>query len=113
MSILVALALTSAVAFTIYGYQTLFGLPPRGEFERYGMPKVRRFVGSTQLLGAIGVLLGLIYGPLGALSAGGLTLMMVLGLIVRFRIHDAPRLMVPAASLGVLNGLLVVLFVLN
>jgi hypothetical protein len=35
---------------------------------------------------------------------------MVLGLIVRIRIHDAPRRMVPAATLAVLNAVLVVLF---
>lgn len=35
---------------------------------------------------------------------------MVLGLIVRVRIHDAPRLMLPAALRGALNAVLVVLF---
>lgn len=63
-----------------------------------------------QLLGALGVLLGLTYAPLGALAAGGLSIMMALAFIVRLRIHDAPRLMVPAASFGVVNVLLVVLF---
>lgn len=63
-----------------------------------------------QLLGALGVLLGLGYAPVGALAAGGLSVMMALALIVRLRIDDAPRLMVPAASFGVLNVLLVLLF---
>ena len=63
-----------------------------------------------QLLGTLGVLLGLTYAPLGALPAGGLSIMMALALIVRQRIHDAPRIMVPAASFGVVNVLLVVLF---
>ena len=53
---------------------------------------------------------GLAVAPLGALGAGGLTLLMILGLIIRIRIHDAPRLMVPAACLAVLNAVLVVLF---
>jgi hypothetical protein len=56
------------------------------------------------------VILGLALAPLGALAAAGLTALMVLGLIVRIRIHDAPRLMVPAASLATLNAVLVVLF---
>jgi hypothetical protein len=34
---------------------------------------------------------------------------MLLGLIVRYRIHDEPRLMVPAASLAALNGALLYL----
>ncbi len=110
MVVLVALALISGFSFAVYGFQTLFGLPPRGEFERYGMPSVRKMVGSAQLLGAFGVLLGLGYPPLGALAAAGLTLMMALGLVVRLKIRDAPRLMVPAASLSILNGVLVALF---
>lgn len=64
-----------------------------------------------QLLGALGVLLGLGYAAIGAWAAAGLALMMALGLVVRLKIHDAPRLTVPAASLGALNVLLVVLFV--
>ena len=35
---------------------------------------------------------------------------MMLGLIVRVRLHDARRVMVPAALLGALNAVLVVLF---
>lgn len=109
--VLIVLALASGMSFGVYGYQTLFGLEPRGEFERYGMSGVRKLVGSMQLLGALGLFLGFFYSAIGALAAGGLTLMMCLGLIVRLRIHDAPRLMVPAASLGAVNALLVVLFV--
>lgn len=113
MVLLVVLTLISGSAFAVYGYQTLFGLPPRGEFERYGMPRVRTFVGSTQLLGAAGVVLGIRYPLLGAAAASGLTVMMLLGLAVRLSIHDAPRLMVPAASFAIVNGLLVVLFLMQ
>ena len=63
-----------------------------------------------EVLGGTAVILGLALAPLGAFAAAGLTAMMTLGLIVRIRIHDAPRLMVPAASLGALNALLVVMF---
>lgn len=113
MVLLIALALLSGSAFAAYGYQTLFGDRPRREFERYGMSSMRKLVGSAQLLGAVGVLLGLAIPLLGAAAALGLTLMMALGLIVRFRIHDAPRLMIPAGSLAILNGTLVVLFLLR
>lgn len=74
------------------------------------MPGVRRFVGLMEILGGTSVILGLANAPLGALAAAGLTVLMVLGLIVRFRVHDAPRLMLPAASLGAMNAVLVVLF---
>lgn len=113
MVLLIALALLSGSAFAAYGYQTLFGDRPRREFERYGMSSMRKFVGSAQVLGAVGVLLGLAIPLVGAAAALGLTMMMALGLNVRYRIHDAPRLMIPAASLAILNGTLVVLFLLQ
>ena len=74
------------------------------------MPGTRHFVGLMEVLGGAAVILGLASEPLGAFAAVGLTVLMVLGLIVRLRVHDAPRLMVPAASLAVLNAVLVVLF---
>ena len=103
----IGLALVSGGSFLFYGFETLFKDPPRGEFERYGMPRARQFVGTAQLLGGAGVLIGLRFAPLGAAAAVGLTVMMSLGLLVRFKIHDSPRLMVPAASLGSINVVLV------
>lgn len=108
--VLVAFALVSGLSFLYYGSKVLFQTASRTEFERYGMPDVRRFVGLLEVLGGTAVIIGLAIAPLGAVAAAGLTALMVLGLIVRFRIHDAPRLMVPAASLAALNAVLVVLF---
>lgn len=107
--ILLMLSLASAGAFTFYGAETLFKTPPRGEYERYGMPRLRVFVGSLQLAGAAGLIVGLVFPVLGGLAAGGLMLMMLLGLGVRYRIHDAPRLMVPAATLATLNATILLL----
>ncbi|MBT4983330.1 MAG: DoxX family protein [Ilumatobacter sp.] len=109
--LLVILAAVSALAFLYYGAETLFAARPRREFERYGMPQLRVFVGSMQLLGAAGVLIGIFVAPIGAVAAAGLTIMMLLGLVARYRIHDAPRLMIPASSLALLNAMLVFLFV--
>ena len=108
--VLVVFALVSGLSFLYYGFRVLFLTESGREFERYGMPAVRRFVGLMEVLGGTAVILGLASAPLGAFAAAGLTALMVLGLIVRVRIHDARRLMVPAASLGVLNAVLVVLF---
>lgn len=108
---LVVLALVSGLSFLFYGFKVLFQSASRSEFERFGVPAVRRLVGVMELLGGAGVLLGLVVAPLGALAAGGLAALMILGLIVRIRVHDAVRLMVPAALLGAVNAVLVVLFV--
>ena len=107
---LVVFAIVSGLSFLYYGFRVLFRPEWRGEVERYGMPAVRHCVGLMEVLGGTAVLLGLAVAPLGAFAATGLTAMMILGLIVRVRIHDAPRRMLPAALLGVLNAVLVVLF---
>ncbi len=107
--LLLILTIGSAGAFLFYGYETLFGVRPRREYERYRMSQFRVFVGSTQVLGALGALVGLVFTPIGAVATGGLTLMMLLALLVRYRIQDAPRLMVPAATLAAVNGTLLFL----
>ena len=108
---LVVLALVSGLSFFFYGFKVLFQPASTSEFERFGVPAVRRMVGVMELLGGAGVLLGLVVAPLGALAAGGLAVLMVFGLIVRIRVHDAAPLMVPAALLGAVNAVLVVVFV--
>ena len=108
--VLLVLALTSGLSFLRYGFEILYRIRLREEFTRYGMAGIRTFVGVMEVLGGSAVLLGLAFAPLGAFGAGGLTVLMVLGLIVRIRLHDAPRLMVPAACLAAVNAVLVVLF---
>lgn len=108
--VLTVLALISGLAFLRYGSVLLFRKRLRQEFSRYGLPGMRAFVGVMELLGGMAVLLGLAVAPLGAFGAAGLSVLMVLGLIVRVRIHDPWRLMAPAASLAVLNAVLAVLF---
>jgi len=108
--VLVLLALFSGLSFVAYGYSTLFGDQPKDEFERYGIPTQRRFVGSMQLLGAFGVLLGLAIAPLGAAAAAGLVIMMAMALIVRRKIGDPVHLMAPATFFLTVNAILVILF---
>ncbi len=108
--VLVLGAVVSGLSFLYYGFRVLFRTALVKEFERYGMPGVRQFVGLMEVVGGAAVILGLARAPLGALAAAGLTVLMVLGLIVRLKVHDAPRLMLPAASLGALNAVLIVLF---
>jgi uncharacterized membrane protein YphA (DoxX/SURF4 family) len=108
--VLLVLAVISGILFLRYGFDVLFRIRLREEFTRYGMPRMRTVVGVLEMLGGAAVLFGLVFAPLGAFGAAGLTALMILGVAVRIRIHDAPRLMLPAACLGGLNAVLVVLF---
>lgn len=60
------------------------------EFERYGLPRFRKLTGYLQVLGATGLLIGLLVSPaIGLLAASGLSLQMLLGFGVRLRIRDS------------------------
>ncbi|MDG2027669.1 MAG: DoxX family protein [Acidimicrobiales bacterium] len=109
--VLLILTLGSAGAFLFYAYETLCKAAPRREYERLGMGGFREFVGALQVLGAVGALVGLVFAPVGAVATAGLTLLMLLGLRVRYRLRDTPRLMMPAAMLAAINGILLSLHV--
>lgn len=108
--ILTALALISGLSFLKYGADILFRVRLRNEFRRYGLVRLRVVVGTLEVLGGLAVLLGLVFAPLGAFGAAGLTVLMLLGLRMRIRLRDAPRLMLPALTLACVNATLVVLF---
>ena len=109
--VLLILALVSGLSFLRYGVEILSRPRLEEEFSRYGLEQFRGLVGVLELLGGAGVIVGLVFAPLGALAALGLSVLMLLGIVVRIRIRDAPRLMAPAALLCVLNAVLVFLFV--
>jgi len=109
--VLVTLAIVSGVAFVHYGVEILRAPRLVAEFDRYGLPEARTLVGVLEILGGVGVMLGLAFAPLGVFAAAGLALLMAIGLAVRIRVGDGLALMAPAATLLVINGVLVVLFV--
>ncbi len=59
------------------------------EFQRYGLAPFRLLTGCLQLLGATGLLIGLLASPaIGLIASAGLSLQMLLGFCVRLRIRD-------------------------
>jgi hypothetical protein len=75
----------------------------RNEFERYGLREWRALTGWIEITGATGLLAGLAYPLIGALAAGGLTLLMFLGLIVRLKIKDSFWRAIPALVYALIN----------
>ena len=108
--LLPVLAFVSGVAFLYYGVRVLREPHLEEEFHRYGIPDARQQVGVLEILGGVGVIVGLALPLLGATAAAGLTTLMLLGLAVRLRLRDSFGQMLPAASLAALNAVLVVLF---
>lgn len=93
----------SALAFIFYGLLILVTDHMKIEFRRYGLSQFRMLTGALELLGGAGLLFGLYYLPLLILSAGGLSVLMLLGVIVRIRTKDPLIEIIPAFILMLIN----------
>ena len=93
----------SIVLFLYYGLACLLADGMVEEFERYDLSRFRRLTGAIEVLGAVGLAAGYLVPELSVLSAGGLALLMLLGLAVRMRVRDPLLEMAPAAFLLLVN----------
>jgi len=98
----------SIAAFLVFGTASLVHPRMVAEFERYGLARFRRLVGSLEVAGALGLLVGYAVPALVLPAAAGLTLLMALGVGVRMRIRDTLLATLPAFGLMLVNGFLVV-----
>lgn len=97
-------SVVSGLGFLIYGYQCLRSSFMVAEFERFRVPKYRTLTGVLEILGGLGVLVGLMMPLIGMLSALGLCLLMLLGVVTRIKIKDSLIQCLPAAFFCGLNG---------
>ena len=79
----------------------------RQEFKRFGLNTLQRNVtGILQVLGGLGLFLGIVYPLIGAIAAAGLSLLMLLGFVVRLKIRDSMRQTFPSFIFMLLNAYL-------
>jgi hypothetical protein len=95
--------LVSARLFLFYGIGCLFLEGMRRDFERFGLGRLRTLVGTLEVLGALGLIVGQLWPPLVPLSAGGLALMMFVGVTTRIRVLDSLAQTLPALLLMCVN----------
>lgn len=106
MGIREVLVLFSSFSFVAYGVAFFTSSKMKEEFIRFGLAKFGALTATLEIFGALGLLLGLVFPPLLVFSAGGLSLLMLLGVAVRIRIKDPWLVIVPAFSFFVLNAYL-------
>ena len=75
-----------------------------GEYERWGFSKKRKLIGTCQLLGGIGLLLGLKYNLFVITSSLCLAAMMLFAVLVRIRVRDGFLQTLPAIGYMALNA---------
>ena len=104
MNLLTILTWFSSMAFIYFGITCFYSKFIISEFKRYGLPKFRKLTGFLQLLGAIGLLIGLYLTPtLLLLASTGLCLLMLLGFVVRIKIKYNFIKSAPAFIFSTLN----------
>ncbi|OGX87066.1 DoxX family protein [Hymenobacter glacialis] len=109
MSLLPALVLFSSLSFLGYGIAYFKSPNMKSEFKRFGLEKQGLLVVVLEILGALGLLVGLALNPILLLAAGGLALLMLLGVAVRLKIGDSVLVTLPAFAFMVLNAYIVYL----
>ncbi len=93
----------STTLFLSYGIACLFMDGMKRDFERFGLSHLRILTGTLEVLGALGLILGQFWPPLVPLSAGGLALMMFVGIATRIRVLDSLAQTLPALVLMCVN----------
>lgn len=107
MDLLTALTWFSSLAFIYFGINCFYSKFIIAEFERYGLPKYRKLTGYLQIIGAVGLLIGLYFSPLLLLLASiGLCILMLSGFIVRIKIRDNFIKSSPSFTFAALNLLI-------
>lgn len=93
----------SSVSFLWYGIASLANDGMADDFARFGLSRYRRLTGGLEVLGGVGLLAGLLWTPLLVVSAGGLSVLMLLGVFARVRVRDPWVQTLPALLLFLLN----------
>jgi hypothetical protein len=99
-----AALIVSSLVFLFYGVACLAFDGMKRDFERFGLSHLRVLTGTLEVLGAVGLMAGLWWPPLIVLSAGGLSVMMLVGVATRIGVLDSLVQTLPALVLMLLNA---------
>ena len=103
MDLNILLVVFSALSFIFYGITSFFSKRMVSEYARWGYSNQRILLGCMQLLGGIGLLIGLTNSVLLSVASFLLTFMMITAVLVRIKIKDSLINMFPAVFYTCLN----------
>ena len=104
MNLLNFLIAFSSLSFLGYGIVYFTSSKMKLEFKRFGLEKVGALTAILELLGAVGLLVGLKITSILLISSGGLALLMFFGVVVRIKVKDSILVSLPAAFYMLLNA---------
>ena len=99
----IIIVLFSGMSFIIYGVLLFLSNNMKNDFKRFKLEKFRTLIGVLELLGGIGLLVGLKFDLILLISSGGLALLMLLGLRIRIKVKDSLWLSFPSLFFMLLN----------
>ncbi|MBT4703929.1 MAG: hypothetical protein HN728_12335 [Flavobacteriales bacterium] len=103
MSVIVLFTLVSSFSFFAYAFSYFKAPYMKNEFKRFGLEKLGLITVILEILGALGLLVGLKFYLFLAISSLGLALLMLVGLTVRIKLKDSVWVSLPAFFYMILN----------
>ena len=103
MDLNLSILLFSAISFIFYGITSFFSKRMLSEYDRWGYKNQRILLGCLQLLGGVGLIVGIVNSTLLIIASFLLTFMMITAVFVRIKIKDNIVQMFPAIFYTVLN----------
>jgi DoxX-like family len=104
MNVLTMLIVISSLSFMGYGIAYFSSAKMKTEFKRFGLEKAGALTAILEILGAVGLLLGLKIHLILLVSAAGLAVLMLLGVAVRIKARDTLWVSLPALFFMLLNA---------
>ena len=102
----VVLSFFSGISFIFFGLACFYSSVFVNEFYRYGLSEYRTIIGFFQLLGGIGSIVGVFDKRILIISSLGLSVMMLLGVVVRIKINDTIIQTLPAIIYLIVNAII-------
>ena len=94
----------TGISFICYGIALFVSKKMKVEFIRFKLEKYIFLVGSLEILGGFGLLIGIFYNEILIISSLGLSFLMLLGVITRFKVKDNLKQSLPALLFLFLNS---------
>ena len=103
MPVIAVCTLISSFSFFAYAYSYFKKPNMKKEFKRFGLEKIGLTTVLLEIIGALGLLVGLKFYFFLMISSLGLALLMFAGLIVRIKSRDSIWISLPALFYLILN----------
>lgn len=96
--------LISSISFIAYSISYFVSPHMKKEFKRFNFEKLGLLTIVLEILGAMGLLIGILFRPVLLISSGGLTILMLLALVIRIKSKDSLLISLPAIFYMILNA---------